>query len=82
MKLCVNCKHYNRNYKCNHPASIFDTNLVNGFIYYNTCDRMRENVDLMYNMPRCGVDAKLFEEKEPSLLERMMFWKKSTHKPD
>ena len=81
MKLCKNCKYYYidhidiecRHY-CLHPISIYHTNLINGLSSYNSCMRMRDNLG-------CGISAKLYEER-PSLLARMMFWKKSTHKSD
>jgi hypothetical protein len=67
VKLCTDCKYHrfimDGQDECTHKKSIFNTNLVNGYISYRTCIFMREGYSESGGSS-CGPDAKLFEQKK------------------
>ena len=63
MKLCKDCKYfkYDANVpRCTHESNKTATDMVFGHVAYYTCESNRST-----NAPGCcGMDAKLFEQKE------------------
>jgi hypothetical protein len=72
MKTCVNCKYITRvsthrtTPHCGHEKSVIDIDMVSGDISIFSCTEMREG-------NRCGVDAKLYEEKNTQTSSQLVY---------
>lgn len=72
MKLCKNCVYSKFDITeflaiCNHPEAVATTNVVNGSVFFYSCEYMRNRSF------KCGYDSpKLFKSKPPGLFSRIV----------